>query len=149
LIDAQMYTPLEMGLGRLVSLEKGPFVGQKALAAEHRRGAARKVVGVELDWTEVEALYDRFALPPVAPAAASRVAVPVMRGGQQVGRATTTAWSPTLKRLIALATIDAPHFAEGARVEVEMTIEAVRHYVGATVVRTPFFNPPRKTATPP
>jgi aminomethyltransferase len=149
LIDAQMYTPLEMGLGRLVSLDKAPYVGQSVLAAEQRRGPARKVVGVELDWTEVETLYERFALPPVAPAAASRIAVPVMRNGQQVGRATTTAWSPALKRLIALATIDAPHFAEGSRVEVELTIEAVRHYVGATVVRTPFFNPPRKTATPP
>jgi hypothetical protein len=30
----------------------------------------------------------------------------------------------------------------------EVTVEAVRHRVPATVVRTPFFNPPRKTATP-
>jgi glycine cleavage system aminomethyltransferase T len=36
-----------------------------------------------------------------------------MSGGRQVGRATTTAWSPTLKRLIALATVDAPHFKVG------------------------------------
>jgi len=34
-------------------------------------------------------------------------------------------------------------------VQVEVTIEAVRHRVGARVVLTPFFNPPRKTATPP
>jgi len=107
------------------------------------------IVGLELDWTEVEALYERVALAPVAPAAASRVAVPVRRDGRQVGRATTTAWSPTLKRLLALATIEAPYFTEGTRVEVEVTVEAVRHYVSATVVKTPFFNPPRKTATPP
>jgi hypothetical protein len=31
---------------------------------------------------------------------------------------------------------------------VEVTIEAVRHRVGARVVRTPFFNPARKTAMP-
>jgi hypothetical protein len=31
----------------------------------------------------------------------------------------------------------------------EMTVEAVRHRVRATVVKTPFFNPPRKTAVPP
>ena len=49
------------------------------------------------------------------PAAASRVAVPVYKDGRQVGRATTTTWSPVLKKLIALATIDAPHFAEGTR----------------------------------
>jgi aminomethyltransferase len=75
--------------------------------------------------------------------------VPVRSGGRQVGRATTTAWSPTLKRLIALATIDAPHHVAGTQLEIEVTVEGVRHFVGATVVQTPFFNPPRKTATPP
>jgi len=53
-----------------------------------------------------------------------------------------------LKKLIALATVAAPHFAEGIALDVEITVEAVRHRVAATVVKTPFFNPPRKTATP-
>ncbi|MBI3046761.1 MAG: aminomethyl transferase family protein [Acidobacteria bacterium] len=149
LIESQKYTPFEMGLGRLVTVDKAPFVGRGPLADERRREPARMVVGLHINWPEVEALYDRFGLAPVAPAAASRVHVPVVRDGQQIGRATTTSWSPTLKRLIALATIDAPFFAEGTQVEVEVTVEATRHYVVATVVRTPFFNPPRKTATPP
>jgi aminomethyltransferase len=149
LIPAQKYTPFEMGLGRLVQLDKAPFVGRGALRAEQREGPGRMIVGLEVDWREVETLYDRLGLAPVAPSAASRVAVPVMRGGRQVGRATTTAWSPTRKRLIALATIEAPYFAEGTRLEIEVTVEAARHRAGATVVRTPFFNPPRKTATPP
>ena len=75
--------------------------------------------------------------------------MPVFRSNRQIGRATTTAWSPTLKRLIALATIDAPHYEHGTRVEFEITVEGVRHFVGAKVVPTPFFNPSRKTATPP
>jgi aminomethyltransferase len=149
LIESQKYSPLEMGLGRLVNIDKAPFVGRAALAEEARVGPARMIVGLQIDWTEVEALYDRFGLAPVAPAAASRVAVPVMHHGQQVGRATTTAWSPALKRLIALATIDAPFFAAGTRLQVEMTVEATRHHVSAAVVKTPFFNPPRKMATPP
>jgi aminomethyltransferase len=107
------------------------------------------IVGLEVDWSDVERLYERLGLAPVAPAAASRVHVPVTRGGRQVGRATTTAWSPVLKRLIALATIDAPFFAEGSRVEVEVTVEGIRHRANARVVKTPFFNPPRKTAIPP
>ena len=148
LIESQKYTPYEMGLGRLVQLDKAPFVGRPALVAEHGSGPARMIVGLEVDWTEVETIYDRLGLAPVAPAAASRVHVPVFRDGQQVGRATTTTWSPTLKRMIALATVDAPHCAEGTCLEIEMTVEAVRHHVGATVVKTPFFNPPRKTATP-
>lgn len=146
---AQRYTPYEMGLGRLVSTKKGPYVGRRALEAQLLAGIPRMIVGLEIDWPAVEAIYDRYGLPPVAPSAASRVAVPVFRGGQQVGRATTTAWSPALKRLLALATIDAPFYAEGSRVEVEITVEATRHFAGATVVRTPFFNPPRKTAVPP
>jgi aminomethyltransferase len=149
LVEAQKYSPYEMGLGRLVTIDKAPFVGRAALAEEHGRGPSRTIVGLEVDWSHVEALYEERGLAPVAPAVASRVHVPVRAGGRQVGRATTTAWSPTLKRLIALATIDMPHGAEGTRLEIEVTVEAVRHFVGATVVRTPFFNPARKTATPP
>jgi glycine cleavage system aminomethyltransferase T len=48
-----------------------------------------------------------------------------------------------------LATVDAPFFAIGTRLQVEMTVEATRHYVSASVVKTPFFNPPRKTTVPP
>jgi glycine cleavage system aminomethyltransferase T len=54
-----------------------------------------------------------------------------------------------LKRLIALATVEAPHFAEGTRLQIEITVEGVHHHAGATVMKTPFFNPSRKTATPP
>jgi aminomethyltransferase len=149
MVASQTYTPFEMGLERLVDLEKPPFVGQTALVGDAARGVSKRIVGLEVEWSEIERLYDRHGLAPVAPAAASRVAVPVMRGGGQIGRATTTAWSPTLKRLIALATIDAPHFAAGTRVQFEITIDGVRHFVAATVTPTPFFNPPRKTATPP
>ena len=149
MISSQRYTPYEMGLGRLVPLEKGPFVGRSALAAERQRGPRRMVVGLEIAWADVEALYDRVGLAPVAPTVASRIPVPVVKNGRQVGRATTTAWSPTLKRLLALATIDARYFDTGAPLEFEVTVEGARHFVGATVVHTPFFNPSRKTATPP
>jgi aminomethyltransferase len=82
-------------------------------------------------------------------ATASRAAVPVYRGGRQVGKATTTTWSPVLKKMIALATIDRPHYADGTELQIEVTVEAVRHQVAAKVVATPFFNPRRKMATPP
>ena len=146
LIESQKYSPYELGLGRLVDLEKGPFVGRAALIEEAKRGIARQIVGLEVDWTEVEKLYEAVGLPPTAPAATSRVAVPVYKGRSQIGRATSTTWSTTLKKLIALATVDAPHYAIGTRVEMEMTVEAVRHRATATVVRTPFFNPDRKTS---
>ena len=148
LIESQKYSPFELGMSRLVDVKKGPFVGRAALMAERTRGIARQIVGLEIDWTGVEKLYEAVGLPPTAPAAASRVAVPIYSGRTQIGRATSTTWSTTLKKLIALATIDAPHYALGTRVEMEMTVEAVRHRASATVVPTPFFNPPRKTLRP-
>ena len=147
-IPSQRYTPYEMGLGRLVSLDKAPFVGRDSLARALDTGARRQIVGLEIDWSEVEALHERVGLVPTAPAAASRVAVPVSMDGRQVGRATTTAWSPTLKKLVALATIDAPHFRPGTSVQFEITVDAARHHVKATVVPTPFLALTRKTALP-
>jgi aminomethyltransferase len=148
-IEPQKYSPYEMGLGRLVSLSKSRFIGQQALRREHASGHARQVVGLEVDWTEVEAIYENLGLAPSLGATASRVAVPVYQGGRQVGRATSTTWSPSLKKMIALATIDRPHFAEGTTLQLEVTVEAVRHKIAAKVAKTPFFDPPRKTATPP
>jgi aminomethyltransferase len=148
LIDAQTYSPFEMGLGRLVQLEAGAFVGRQALVQEARAGWKRQVVGLEIDWPSIEQLYEHLGMAPQIAAAASRVAVPVYKNGNQVGRATTTTWSPVLKKLIALATIDAPYFAEGTLLDFEITIEVVRQLVPARVVRTPFFNPKRKTAPP-
>ena len=147
LIPAQQYSPYEMGLGRLVQLEKGTFVGQSALRKEHARGAARQIVGLTINWEEVEALYEKLQLPPQVPATASRVAVPVYRDGAQVGKATSTTWSPVLKKMIALATVERGSAQVGSRLEMEVTVEAVRHRVGATVTPTPFFNPPRKTSS--
>ncbi|MEO5898306.1 MAG: aminomethyltransferase family protein, partial [Vicinamibacterales bacterium] len=149
MIPAQMFSPYEINLGRLVSLKKGRFIGQQALRDEHARGPQRQIVGLEIDWPEVEAIYEKLALPPSVGATASRVAVPVYRSGRQVGRATSTTWSPVLKKMIALAAIDKPFYAEGTRLHIEVTVEAVRHRVTATVVKTPFFDPKRKTATPP
>ena len=130
-------------------LEKGQFIGRAALAAEQKRGGSpRRLVGLEINWPQVESLYESYGLAPQAPSVASRVPVPVYRGGEQIGKATSTTWSPTLKKMIALASIASGHSKVGTKLEMEMTVEAVRHRVGATVHDLPFFNPPRKTATP-
>jgi aminomethyltransferase len=148
MIDSQRYSPYELGLDRLVHLDKEKFVGRDALIKEQKVGPARRIVGLEIDWTGIERIYEAAGLPPAMPAAASRVSVPVYKNGNQVGKATSTTWSPTLKKLIALATVKRDSAKFGARLEIEMTVEAVRHRVPAAVVPTPFFNPKRKTATP-
>jgi aminomethyltransferase len=149
LTQSQLYSPYEIGLGRMVDLKKEYFVGREALAAEQSRGVKRQYMGLEINWDDVEALYDAMGMAPQVASTASRVAVPVYDdSGTQVGKATSTTWSPTLKKMIALATIAAEHSKPGTKLKMEFTVEAVRHRVGATVTSLPFFNPPRKMATP-
>jgi aminomethyltransferase len=148
LIESQKYSPAEIGLGKLVDLKKDNFVGRDALALEAKKGAERGLVGLEINWNEVEALYDKLRMAPQVPSIASRVAVPVYRGSRQVGKATSTTWSPTLKKMIALACVGRENSKVGTKLGIEMTVEAVRHTVSAKVVAMPFFNPPRKTAVP-
>jgi glycine cleavage system T protein (aminomethyltransferase) len=146
LIPSQKYSPYEIGLGRLVNLEKAPFIGQAALRREAREGPARQLVGLDVSWDDVERLYDAAGLAPQLPATASRVSVPVYRDGEQVGKATSTTWSPTLKRLIALATVSSETAAAGTGLEMEVTVDHRRKRAGATVAPLPFFDPPRKRA---
>lgn len=148
LIEEQMYSPYEMGLGRLVNLDKASFIGQKALTEEFKRGPAKQIVGLEIAWPEVESIYETVGLPPAVSSIASRVAVPVYSNGTQLGKATSSTWSPTLKKMIALATIKNSFTEAGTDVEIEMTVEAVRHRVRARVMQTPFYNPKHKTRTP-
>src|SRR5262249_20645401 len=145
----QKYTPGEIGLGKLVDLKKENFVGRDALAEEAEKGGpARQLIGLEVNWSEVEALYEKIGMAPQVPGTASRGPVPVYRGGRQVGKATSTTWSPTLKRMIALASVSKESAALGLMLSMELTVEAARKTVSAKVVPLPFFNPPRKTAAP-
>ena len=148
LIEEQKYSPFEMGLGRLVHVNKNRFIGQAALIAEQKAGSPREIVGLEIEWPEVEQLYEAVGLPPAVSTTASRVSVPVFKAGAQVGKATSSTWSPTLKKMIALATVKREYTRPGTQLQFEITVEARRHRVRATVVKTPFFNPQRKTAAP-
>jgi aminomethyltransferase len=148
LIDEQKYSPFEMGLNRLVHLDKNTFVGQQALVRESKRALRKQIVGLEVDWIEVERHYEAVGLPPGVSAIASRLAVPVFKNDKQIGKATSTTWSPVLKKMIGLATLQSEFAKPGSNVEIEVTVEAVRHRVGARVAKTPFYNPKHKTATP-
>ena len=132
-------------LGRLVNLDKNRFVGQAALIAEHERGPAREIVGLEIDWPQVEG----FTL-------ASR------RRFRQWRRACTCRF---IKKVFRLESDDEHVVADveendrtrnhqsrlhaaGNEVAIRDHGRSRRHHVRATVVKTPFFNPKRKTATP-
>jgi aminomethyltransferase len=141
----QMYSPFEIGLGRLVDLGKASFVGRHALELERRRGGpARRLVGLELDWTAIEALYTKHGLPPMVSALVNRDAVPVYRSGTQIGRATSIAWGPTIKKMVGFGSLPPSAAAPGTRVSVEWSVEGERGTAGATVVELPFLDLERK-----
>jgi aminomethyltransferase len=148
LIPSQKYSPYELGLAKMIHLEKENFIGKRALENDRKNGVPRQLVGLEVDWVEVEEQHDKFGLTPAAPTQASRVAVPIYVSEKQVGKATTTTFSPLLKKLIALASVETAYSKPGTKLQMELTIEARRLTTTATVVTLPFFNPNRKTAVP-
>lgn len=143
----QNYSPGEVGLGRLVSLEKGDFVGRLALEREAAAGGPpRRLVGLQLDWYDIEGLYDAHGLAPAISPAVDRSPVPVYAGSRQVGKVTSRGWSPILKQAIGLASVPPQYEAVGTELTVEWTVEGRRGRVGASVVDLPFLDLPRKRA---
>jgi aminomethyltransferase len=141
-IPGQKSSPYEMGLGWTVNLGKqGYFVGRRALEREHREGSAWKMVGLEVDWEGLERLFFAVGLPPQIPAMAIRASLPVQREGRQVGYASTSTWSPVLKKYIALVHLQRPHYEPGTQVSIEITVEHHRRQAPGKVVALPFYDP--------
>ncbi|HCK83864.1 MAG TPA: hypothetical protein DHW63_04890 [Hyphomonadaceae bacterium] len=141
-IEGQKSSPLEMGLDWTVNLnKKGYFVGRKALEREKKAGSAWKLVGLEVDWVGLERLFADVGLPPQIPGMAVRASLPVLVEGKQIGYASTSTWSPVLKKYIALAHLQRPHYEPGTSVTMEVTVEHHRRHAPAKVVKLPFYDP--------
>ena len=143
----QNYSPFELGLGGLVTFDKADYVGRRALQAEVAAGGpARRLVGLQLDWYDIEAAFDAQGLPPGISPYIDRSPVPVYADGRQVGKATSHGWSPILKQAIALAFVAPRYERIGTSLQVEWTVEGRRGRVHASVVELPFLDLPRKRA---
>ncbi len=141
----QNYSPFELGLGKLVSFDKADFVGRRALLAEQAAGGpARRLVGLMLDWYEIEALYAAQGLAPAISPWVERSQTPVFADGRQIGRATSQGWSPILKQALALALVPARYEAVGTKLQMEWTVEGRRGRVTAVVKPLPFLDLERK-----
>ncbi|MCI0410255.1 MAG: aminomethyltransferase family protein, partial [Acidobacteria bacterium] len=145
-IESRKSSPFEIGLGWTVDLDRDPFLGQEALRREKTTGSRWALVGLEISWEEMEALYEEHGLPPHLPATAWRTAVPVYDGERQIGRATSGSWSPLLKQNLALASVEERYSRPGTTIRIEHTAEFERRTVTAKVVARPFFDPERKKA---
>jgi aminomethyltransferase len=141
-IEPQESSPFELGLDWTVALDKqGYFVGRRALEREKREGSAWKLMGLEVEWEGMEQLFKRVGLPPQIPGMAVRGSLPVLAGSVQVGYASTSTWSPLLKKYIALAHLQKPYYQVGTMVRMEITVEHHRQHAPAKVVKLPFYEP--------
>jgi aminomethyltransferase len=131
-------TPFELGLDWLVDFESGHFNGRRALLAEKTRGIVRRLVGIDIEGNKP---------------AHSALIYSDRKGSKQVGFVTSALWSPTCKRNIALALIDAPYERLGATMWCEIYLNRELHWERrmsmAKVVEKPFFAPERRRVTPP
>jgi len=109
--------PISAGLGWAVDLGK-PFIGVEPLRVIAQHGPAKKLVGLELEGP-------RIARPGSA----------VKSGATLVGEVTSGTFSPTLKRSIAMAYVDAGRSAPGEALQVELRGSTVP----ARVVALPFY----------
>jgi aminomethyltransferase len=142
----QQYSPYELGFEPLVDLGKATdFTGRRALRAEHAAGGpARRLVGVELDWLGIEAMYAKHGLAPAISPFVHRDPVPVYKDGKQIGRATSVTWGTTIKKMVGFGSVDKGHAEPGTRLSVEWSVEGERGTVAATVVPLPFLELDRK-----
>jgi aminomethyltransferase len=130
-------SPFDLGLGWLVSFDKGVFNGREALLAEKENGSRYNLVKLDIDGNK--------------PAKDSYVYV---KGGKKIaGTVTSAMWSPSAKASIALASLEAPLGKPGEEFEVEIyyqrELKWSRVMASAKVVKAVFWDPPRKRLTPP
>jgi aminomethyltransferase len=127
-------SPMELGLGWLVSFDKPVFNGRKALLEEKERGS--RYMQVRLDIEGNKPANDAF----------------IYKGKKVIGSVTSAMWSPSAKASIALGTVAAPYGKIGEELEVEIYYQRELKWskviAKAVVVKDPFYDPPRKRMTP-
>ena len=148
IIETRKSSPYELGLGWAVKMQKKDFIGKQALQREVARDSEWEFMGIEIQWSELEDHYRNVGLAPGLPSTAWRTSTPLYYNQEQVGYATSGAWSPILKRYIALAHIKSPFAKEGTVLDFELKVEHYRKLTPAQIVKTPFFDPERKRSCP-
>jgi len=112
------HTPLESGLGWIVKLDKGPFVGSEVLAAQKERGVTRRLVGFTLS-------ERGFPRPGYS----------VVVGDDAVGTVTSGTLSPTLGIGVGMAYVPTDIAKPGSQFNVRIRDRDV----AAEVSRPPFY----------
>lgn len=128
-------SPFELGLDWLVDLDKGQFVGRRALVEERLRGSKYRIVGLDVQGNRPA--HDAFVYHDQE---------------REAGHVTSATWSPVCKRNLAIATLRSQYLAHTdnlwVQIYVSKELKWEKRMVRAYVVERPFFDPPRRWATP-
>ncbi|MFD1426541.1 glycine cleavage system aminomethyltransferase GcvT [Kroppenstedtia sanguinis] len=116
-------SPIEAGIGFAVKPDKGEFVGHEVLAKQKKEGPPRKLVGLEMVGRGIP-----------------RSHYPVYVGEEEVGEVTSGTQSPTLKKNVGLALIQAEH----AELDREVDVEIRGKRIPAKIIKTPFYQRPKQ-----
>ncbi len=143
--DEQRATPAELGLGWMVrDAAERRFVGSVAIATATARW---RQVGLTVDWADHQRVHRERGQPAPEDHTPVEEAMAVYgRRGDQVGFATSFAFSPLLKQHVALARVPVHLAKVGTPVGLEILVDHLPVAVAATVTRLPFFDPERRTA---
>ncbi len=109
--------PISAGLNWAVDLNKD-FIGVEPLRVIAQRGPAKKLVGLDLQGPRI-----------------ARQGAAVKSGETVIGEVTSGTFSPTLKRSIAMAFVDAAHATDGQSVDVDLR----GSITSAKIVPLPFY----------
>jgi aminomethyltransferase len=115
-------TPFEAGLGWVVKLDKGDFLGRDALVAQRDGGLERKLVGFEVQGRGI-----------------ARQGHTVVSDGQAVGTVTSGTWSPTFQKALGLAYVPVALSEPGT----SLTLDVRGKAVPAVVTAVPFYRRPK------
>ncbi len=138
-------SPLELNLGRFIDFDKPTdFVGRQALLEEHRRGPARTLMGLEINWHDIVSLYDSIGAPPEISRRISWTRYPISHQGHHIGHASSVCWSPMLRKMIGLAQIKTDLAQPGTTLSMQWHAENEPGDIGVTVVDLPFIDDKRR-----
>lgn len=139
-VDDLQITPFEAGLERLVNLNSD-FVGRDALeAAQASSQAKRRFVGLRYDPTDIVTAAARNSGYGTALSRVYWGSMRAFKDGKVVGRASSLAFSPTLRQAISFGFLPEKLSSPGSTIEVELKDDegTIIGLVSATVVSLPF-----------
>ncbi len=115
--------PFEAGLGWMVDLQSGEFIGKQAFLAIRSKGIQRKLIGFQVKGREI-----------------ARTGCAIMLDGREIGKVTSGGYSPTLNTSIGLGYVPVELSTPGTEIQISIRDKVA----AATIIKKPFYKREKK-----